>query len=99
MNNKHEIRDAIPEDMPFIFNAWQKNGSQGMTFEERGDLFSFIKKVLSDSSTLVKVCCDTENKSFIMGFIVFSGDNYYHYVKKSFRGLGIINHLINSKKG
>ncbi len=107
MTPKVYFRDAIEEDISFIFNSWLKSyrNARAVSGIASSIYFSEHHKVLERimKSCKVTIASNPADKSQIYGYIVFeeiSGITviHYSYVKHTFRKMGIAKTLLGTVK-
>jgi hypothetical protein len=102
-NMKHEchIRDAVPEDLNFIFSTFSasmnKNSSLGSSCTKT-IFFHYFRKIIDEllSNYITKVAVHTET-GLIIGYIIYEQPDivYYTYVKAPYRRMGIAKWMIS----
>ena len=92
-------RDGRPDDVPYIVATWRKCILEGHEYHSVDDAVKFrgvtarIVRLLEKSS--VRVACDPEVDTNIVGFAVFSGDvGHFRYVRERFRKHGIAGGMV-----
>lgn len=107
MTPKIVLRDAVPEDVSFIFNSWLKSyrGSRAVAGIVSSVFFAEHHRVLERimKSCKVIVACNPEDTSQIYGYIVHemvSGVDVFHYayVKHTFRRMGLAKAMLQHIK-
>lgn len=94
---KHDwtFRQALPQDIPFIYSSWLKSYKHDSDFAKTirtGIFFDNYREVLDDilERADVIVACLPNDKDIIIGYLVYEAHAiHYSFVKESFRNLGV----------
>lgn len=100
-----DIRDAIEDDLSFIFSTWLKGLRYGNDWFELIESSAYyenyhktIQKILASDSTTVKIACLKESPGVILGYSVYRNSILdYVFVKKAWRKIGIAKSLVPEK--
>ena len=96
------IRDAQPNDIPFIYSTWLRayryDSALGKTcrntvfFEEYKRV---LDRILQNKETNIKVLTAQDAQSTIFSYIVYDAASlHFAYTKEDFRGLGLVRRLV-----
>ncbi len=93
------IREADPEDMPFVYSSWLKSLQPFMHQIDKRIFFkqhkNLIDSILRRSSVMIS--CNPHEKDQIFGYVVYEPGSvvvmHYIYTKHTYRRLGIANEL------
>lgn len=98
------IREAVPDDLLFIGNAWRASmlhASIAVLDADRTHYHSEMSRVLSRllAHATVRVACDPKDESNLVGFAAMTGEElHYAYISGGFRKLGIVPMLLDGHK-
>jgi ribosomal protein S18 acetylase RimI-like enzyme len=104
MPNPYKIRQAIPEDLNFIFATWSKSywtEAQLAKQVRKSVFFTEYQQVIDRLLTLADVhVASNDDGSTIYGYIITQQPNILHwvYVKNAFSGLGLAKDLVQHCK-
>jgi hypothetical protein len=101
-------REALPEDLNFVFNSWLISYKQSKTLANLDGAFYYqgqhniIERCLRQSQVLMLV--DANKTEDIYSYIVYQEIDgiftvHFAYVKHLFRGLGLFKHMLDLTKG
>lgn len=96
------IRDALQEDINFIYATWLRSYRSGSSIGRQARNTVYYReynKVIDHllNSSTIKVACLDDDPLIILGYAVFDRDNiHYIFVKEAFRRLGIARRLVES---
>ena len=99
MNQDFDIREALPDDIPFIYSTFLKSyklDSQIGKNVRDGIFFNYYKIVVDDIlyHSKVLVACDKNNPLIIYSYLIFENECiHYAFTKEAFRRLGILKAL------
>lgn len=103
-NQLFTIREALPEDIPFIYSSWLKSYKHDSFIGKstRSIIFfphyrEIIDLLLSKAKVLI--ACKEDEPNVVYGYIVYDDQFeilHYVYVKDSFRRFGIMKSLLYS---
>ena len=95
MNEELIIRDAIPADLPLIYDSWKKSfrydSGFGRSFTGFNDVYNsnynkVIEHIILDEQTFTKIACLKNEPKVILGYIVFNTSTlHYIFIKEAFR--------------
>jgi hypothetical protein len=97
-------REALPEDLNFVFNSWLISFKQSKTLQNVEGAFYYqgqhniIERCLRQSETLMLV--DANKTEDIYGYIVYQQIDgiftlHFAYIKHIYRGLGLFRHMLS----
>ncbi len=101
----YNIREAIPSDIPFIYNSWLKSfrfGNLDSRTMRTSVFYENYREVVDNilEQSQVVVACLPDEPSVILGYMVFHKSIiHYMFVKESFRRLGIATTLFKTHVG
>jgi len=101
VNQEFDIREAIGDDLSFIYHSWIKSYKDGSALGRscRNPIFRdnyrfIIDDILIKSNVLV--ACKNDNPDVVFGFIVYNNSTlHYVFTKQAFRRFGIAKALFN----
>lgn len=95
------MRDAIPNDIPFIYNSWTTSYrhisplrtyiSDPVFYKE---YLCVIDSILANPNTKTLVACSIEDREIVFGYCIYGPDLlHYMLIKEPFRRFGIAKQL------
>lgn len=98
---KWNIREALPEDIPFIYSTWLNTAFHHGGFKGEIGKHTFycsyppvIDKILADPDTVIAVACSVDDPNVVFGYLVATnGIAHFANVKGPFQKYGIARSL------
>jgi GNAT superfamily N-acetyltransferase len=99
-NNPITVREATPEDMPFIFSSWytaHRPHAKHVAIPEYNEGQNRLMRGIASRASIV-VAASADYPDEILGYCVSEGDAlHFLYVKSVYRGMGIARGLVSGK--
>jgi hypothetical protein len=106
-----EIRNAVTDDLPFIFATWLRSYRHSSQFAKKisNDVYfkyhhAAIERIISRGG-IIKIANIVGDPNVILGYACLEAQGgtdmvvHYVYVKKNFRKMGIASRLYKPEKG